>query len=107
MALPTENEVSRALTYLAETDEKYAVLKGAVRAQEYLLKHHKAVAMMKSPEKSVAARETAAMATESYVEQVRDYEMAIVEYETVAAKRERAQLTIDVWRSLNAARRVG
>jgi len=106
MSLPNEQQVEKALNFLAETDEQFAVLKGRVKAEEYLLKHFKSKAMLLSNEKSVAARETAAVGSDSYVQQVRQYETAIVDHATMEARRQRAHLTIDVWRSLNANRRM-
>ena len=103
--LPDEERVANALHYLSMTDEECAGLKAAVRAGEYLLKHYRAKAMAASDEKSIAAKETDALASEAYANAVSDYQETIAEYETVAAKRQRAILTIDVWRSLNANRR--
>lgn len=107
MSLPNEERVSGALQYLASTDEECAGLKAAVKAEEYMLKHFKAKAMAASASKSIAAKETDALASEAYANAVEQYRDTIAEYETVAARRQRAILTIEVWRSLNANRRQG
>ena len=105
MTLPTEETVDKCLEYLLSTAEEFAHLKAGVKGQEYLLRHTRALGMLESSAKSVAAKETEALASESYLQAVKRYEDAIVEYETMAARREAARLKIDVWRSLNAAQR--
>ena len=105
--MPDESKVASALNFLALTDEEHAGLKAAKTASEYMLKHHKAQAMLSSDEKSMAGKEAQAYASQAYANAVEDLRETIVELETVAAKRKRAELTIDVWRSLNANRRQG
>ena len=107
MALPTEKTVDKALKFLLETDNEVSALKGNMRRCEYMLKHHKAVAQIESGEKTAAAKEMTAYASDEYLAAVDALHDAIVEYETVSAKRQRAVLTIEVWRSLNSARKQG
>ena len=107
MSLPDTDAVSRALDFLASTDEEFAGLKGNMRRCEYLLKHHKAVAQIESGEKTAAGKEMQAYASDEYLAAVEELRDAIYEYETVNAKRQRAVLTIEVWRRLNAARKQG
>ena len=107
MSLPDTDAVSRALDFLASTDEEFAGLKGDMKRCEYMLKHHKAVAQIESGEKTAAAKEMIAYSSDEYVAAVDALHDAITEYETVSAKRQRAVLTIEVWRSLNSARKQG
>ena len=107
MSLPDTDAVGRALDFLASTDEEFAGLKGNMRRCEYLLKHYKAVAQIDSGEKTAAGKEMQAYASDEYLAAVDALHDAIVDYETVSAKRQRAVLTIEVWRSLNSARKQG
>lgn len=107
MSLPSELDIERALNYLSQTDGEYGVLKGAARAAEYKLRHARAVFMLDSEEKSIAGKEMAALASSQYAQAIEEYQNAVAAYETVSAKRQRAVLTIEVWRSLNANRRQG
>ena len=102
--LPTESDVAKALHYLALTDEQFAKEIGRVKALEFEIKTIKAVAFLKA-EGTMAEKEASACSDTGYQAWVEDYENAVVSRETTAAKRERAALTIEVWRSLNANRR--
>ena len=104
--LPDENSVSKALTYLAETDEPYAVAAAAVKAQEHVLKMAKALEYLEA-EGPVAQRDAIALASDEYRGAVNNYENVVATKEIMANKRKRAELTIEVWRSLNAAHRRG
>jgi predicted transcriptional regulator len=106
MSLPTENDVSRALAYLAQTDESYARLVARVKALEHQGKVTLAERFLGSTG-TVAEREAQSKASTAYKRFVEDYENAIADKEVEAAKRKRAELTIEVWRSTNANRRAG
>ena len=100
------DDVSKALKYLAETDQPCAQAKGRVKALEYRLKVEKAREMLTATG-TMAEKEATALISQGYTDLVDEYESAVIEFETIAAKRERAVLTIDIWRSENANRRVG
>lgn len=101
-----ESKVEQALNYLASTDESCAKAKGLVKAIEYRLKVAKAMDFL-AASGTVAEREAQSLASMSYREMVDQYESAVIEFETIAAKRERAVLTVEVWRSESANRRKG
>lgn len=101
-----EAHAEKALNYLASTDESCARAKGAVKTLEYLLKVEKAMAFL-SAKGTMAEKEAHALASLPYREMIEEYETAVVEFETIAAKRERAVLTIDVWRTESSNRRKG
>lgn len=105
--LPTEKTVGAALEYLAETDEAFAISRAGVEMEKHRLKVARAVAMLESGEKSAAAQETHALVSENYRYALERLENVTVDYEIMAAKRKRAELTIEVWRSVNANRRQG
>lgn len=106
MSLPTENDISKALTYLAETDEPYAKAIGRIKGLEHQIKTIKAIGFLEA-QGTVGERTAKSESSSQYIAFTRDYEEAVYEKETMAAKRKRAELTVDVWRSLNASRRQG
>ena len=101
-----DTEVEAALKYMAKTDEPCAKAKARVKALEYRLKTEKAVQFLNATG-TMAEKESSALASSEYNAMVDEYETAVYEFETMAAKRERAILTIDVWRSEQANRRAG
>lgn len=101
-----ELQAEKALNYLASTDESCARAKGSVKALEYRLKVAKAMEFL-GASGTMAEKESHALASLPYRELIDQYESAVIEFETIAAKRERAVLTLDVWRTMEASRRRG
>ena len=103
-ALPDEERLGMAMGFLADTDDEYAEAKANVERSEILRKRARARCFLLadgSVEQRKATTETAAdvaNADDSYVS-------AVEVFEKLRAKRERAELVIDVWRSLEASRR--
>jgi len=106
MSLPTEKDISNALVYLAETDEQYAREIARVKALEHEVKTVKALAFLDA-DGTMATKEAEAYASRNYIAWTEKYENAVADMHIRSAKRKRAELTIDVWRSLNANRRQG
>lgn len=106
MTLPTEDDVGRSLRYLAETDELFAKQTAHMKALEYQVKTIKALEYLDS-EGTIAEREAKSCSSAAYRAFIEDYENAVATRETTAAKRKRAELTIDVWRTCAANRRQG
>jgi len=104
--LPDEHDIAKALYYLAETDEKYAVLIARVKALEYQVKTIKAFGFLNASG-TVGEKTAISESSAPYKAWIEDYENAVADKETITAKRKRAELTIEVWRSLNANRRQG
>lgn len=102
--LPTENEVGRALRYLAESDQSIAEAKAKLKADEIRLKITEAQEFL-AAEGSVAERQAMAKSSDNYMNAVDEYENALADYEILNAKRERAHTLIDVWRTIEASRR--
>lgn len=101
-----EAQAEKALNYLANTDETCAKAKGSVKALEYRLKVAKAIEFL-TANGTMAEKEAQALASLPYRDLIDQYETAVIEFETIAAKRERAVLTIDVWRTESSNRRKG
>ena len=103
MSLPTENDVDKALNTLAQSDQEYAQRTAELTAAKEGLKVDKAQAM---PRKGTSQeRENEALTSPQYAEaltKLRDAEHRKV---FLGLRREGWQLTIDVWRILEASRR--
>jgi hypothetical protein len=93
-----------ALTRLAESDERYAELKGEMLRSEYMAKHTEAVAF-KAADGTVEDRKmTARLAGHEAWEK---HFRCVVDFESLKAKREREMIVIECWRSLESSRRQG
>ncbi len=106
-ALPTAAMVGSALQYLSDTDKQYAQLVASKEAIKEEKARCLALAKVASGEKSDAAKTTEALASDEYGEWLQRWEDVVYEVERLKAVRLRMALTIDVWRSLNAARNKG
>ena len=106
MSLPDENEVEKSLKYLATTDEAYAKSTARVKALEYEVKTIKALAFLDA-QGTVGERTAISEASSAFRAWINDYENAFADMKIMETKRKRAELVIDVWRSLNASRRQG
>lgn len=99
--------VEKAVRYLADTDESCAMAKARMLAGKEHIKTTLATCFLDAPGSSVKERESEAMASEAYRKVVDDYADAVADYETQKNKRLRAELTIEVWRSVNSAKAKG
>ena len=102
----TQELMEKALAYLAETDEAYAEAKGFLEELEISRKRMRARAFTLA-EGTVAERTALAEDTRSVVEADYEWVAQVKAFEVLKQKRARAVLTVDIWRSLNAARRQG
>lgn len=96
--------LDKAMNFLADTDEPCAELKANVARSEYLAKVSESLSFTlatgNNEERKADAR------TSQTVQEAWEKHFAAVEaYERMRARRERAILTIEVWRSQNANRR--
>jgi hypothetical protein len=98
--------MEKSLTYLATTDASCAELKANVARSEYLAKLAEAIAF-KTADGTVEEKKARAKISEESQKAWDRHFTAIAEYEKVRAKRETEVLVVDVWRSMNANRRVG
>ena len=103
----TVERMEAALNYLAQTDEVVAEAKVQVAKSEYLAKLEEAFGFRLASGATVKDREVAAK-TDSKVQELWNIHFkAVADYEKLRAKRERAVLTIDLFRTLEASRRQG
>ncbi len=99
-----EAKLERAMNYLAETDEVGAELKTNVARTEYMAKVAESM-VFNLLEGGAEVRKHCARADSAVREAWETHFKALQAYEVVRARRERAVLTVDVWRSQNANRR--
>ena len=104
--LPNEDDISKALHYLAETDKDYALAISSVKAMEYKIKTIKATAFLESTG-TIAEKTAKSESTEEYIAFTADYKSMVYDRELVSARRKRAELTIGVWQSLIKASKQG
>ena len=102
----TEKRLEDAMDFLASTDDVYGALKADVAQSEYMAKVAHAL-IFKALDGSVADREAEAKTHETVRKEWRKHFEAISQFETLRARRERAILTVEVWRSMESTRRQG
>ena len=99
-----ETRMESAMRFLAESDQDFAQEKVQVERSEILRKRIRARIFLASTGTVVERQARAEIDAES--EQADDdYCKTIAAYELLKARRQRAELVIDVWRSLEASRR--
>lgn len=103
----SNDRLQKALTYLAETDDKCAKAKSLMVGLESQMKTVKAVAFLQADAKTATEREAIAYASETYQQHIAKLESATYDYETMRNKRLTEELVVECWRSINANRRNG
>lgn len=99
-----EAKLERAMEFLAQSDEMGAELKANVARTEYLAKVAESMCFNALDGPMEARKNEARVADSTKVAWEKHFQ-ALQAYEVIRAKRERAVLTVDVWRSQNANRR--
>ena len=102
----SEERTERAVEFLRDTAEKYGQARGYVAYCEGNLRRVKALEMV-SKAGGLGEREAAAYASAPYCTALEALQNAVCECETIKARREAAELTIEVWRSQNSSKRMG
>ena len=99
-----EARLEAAMLYLADTDLAYGTAKGELVRSEILVERAKARVFLIA-DGNVEERKSIAK-TSSEVTTAEDaYIDAVTRFEHLRARRQRAELVIEVWRSLEASRR--
>lgn len=106
VSLPDEKQVERALKYLEESEEAYARAIARREAADSAAKVAREVAFLEASG-TVAERTAMATTSDAYRAAIADCETALVDAELSKAKRQRALLVIEVFRTLEASRRKG
>lgn len=102
----TEDRLSKALRYLAESDIEAAQLKTDVKRAEYKLKKIEATLFIHY-DGAVRERESMARTSDGYQKAVDEYLKAYQASEEIQNKRITESLIVDVWRTEQANRRQG
>jgi hypothetical protein len=93
-----------AMDFLAETDIRFAETKTRLMQTEILCKRVRARVFV-NEEGAIELRKAKAEANGDVVDADKDYVAAMLDFETLKARRSRAEIVIDVWRTLEASRR--
>jgi len=101
-----ETRVEKAVEFIRDHAEEYGKLVGLCKSLEYRRKQARSMAFLESTEPTVAAKEADADASQAVTVITEEIENAFAERETLATRMKAAELTVDVWRSLNASRRL-
>ena len=105
MSDESQQKAEKATQYLIDSARKIAKAKADLVRRENMLRVTKALAMRYSNEKSAAAQEREAYASEQYQDAVDGLATSAGNYEELRSLREAAKAQIDYWRSLNANQR--
>lgn len=103
----SDEKVAAALNYLTSTDEDAARAKALLEGLELKKKTIIAVAYSNSTEKGVKDKEMDAYMSNEYMDLCSDIQNAVLDLEIYRNKRKRAELTVEVWRSIQANQRKG
>ena len=103
----SNERLTKALTYLAETDEECARRLGYYRGMEDQTKTIYAQCFNESMGSTIKQMEMHAYTDPNYIKHIDKINEARVEYETMRLKRKTEETIVEVWRSMNANRRVG
>lgn len=99
-----QSRMEGAMNFLAETDETYAEAKTSLLRTEILCKRVRAREFV-AGEGSVEQRKALAEGQPAVGAADDDLIAATLEFEKLRARRQRAEILIDVWRSIEASRR--
>lgn len=101
----TQEEAEKATQFLVESAYPHGQSVALARLASNKLRHVKALAMKASGEKSAAAQEREAYASQEYRDALEEEFEATLEAEKSKAAREAAQVKVDLWRSISARQR--
>lgn len=102
----SEDRAEKALRFLVETDESCATAKGEVERAEYAWKRVRE-AIFTHADGTVADRQAAAAQHPKSVEAHNEYVKAVQAYSFLANKRETERIVLDVFRTMQANKRMG
>ena len=102
-------QAEKALKYLAQTEAEYARLKASHQAEDKRRKIVRASCFLdlKDVVGTIAERNQAAEVHTDYGQAVDDWQEAMEAFYLIDVKRKRAELTIEMFRSTNSARKKG
>ena len=103
----SQDRMIKALHFLAETDMPYAKAKALVEGLSEQKKTIKALQYLSASAGTQGDRTELAYASREYQDHCKKLQDAILDMEYLRNKRQTEALIVDVWRSLNSARKQG
>ena len=103
----TQDDAESALNFLAGTDEQYGKLQTQVKATLFLADQTRYNIFLSAEGKNIEERKAKSVIDQVYTDRMRDHYKAEKDMRILLAERKTAELKIDLWRSINAARRTG
>ena len=103
----TQEDAEAALMFLAGTDEQYGKLQTQVKATLFLADQTRYNIFLSAEGKNIEERKAKSVIDQVYTDRMRDHYKAEKDMRILQAERKTAELKIDLWRSINAARRTG
>jgi|GEM_PF-3087262 len=107
MSYFTLDNVEKAVAYLVDSEDEYARLKALISTEKKKLEIELASLKIESPETSDAKSDTWAKSQPAYQKAVDLYHDVLESFYLLDAKRHRAELVVEIWRSVNSARSRG
>lgn len=103
--LVTDAECYEAMQFLDESAHRIGVMQADTEYSEYMIGAAEAVSGLYSDERSAERRKWEARASPSYLKRLEDWRDAKREFLALKARREAANLKIEVWRTIHADKR--
>lgn len=103
----SEEEVEKAIRYLAKSAEDYAKWKARMKYLEHHRKSVRAAAILKATGKTISENTIRGENSEEYKESLKEYEEAVYEFTLLDAYRNAAETKIEAWRTISSSNRRG
>lgn len=103
----TDDRLDRAMQFLATTDLEFAARKSMVMRTEFMAKHTEALIYKALTEGGVEDKKMAVRTDDRVLKAWDEHFNAVKDFENLKAQRERHVLVVELWRSVQANRRVG
>ena len=100
-------EAEKAIDYLKQSEAEYAALKAQHQALKERIKTTKASQYLDTQAKTQKEREMTAESSTEYITAIADWEECLESFYYIEARRKRAELTIEMYRSVNSAMKRG
>ena len=103
----TNEQMEKALSYLAESEEEWANLKASKDLESKRLEITLASGIIDSNNSTQAGKKVDSLNSQAYKDVIEDMQTMLEAFYLIDAKRKRAEILIDTWRTLEASRRRG
>jgi len=99
--------MEKALNFLAESELQWSELRASKDIEHKRAEIVLASGIIDSPSSSQAGKKVDSMVSTEYKKAIEDYNLVLEAFYLIDAQRKRAEITIDVWRSINSSRNKG